>query len=244
MLTIRALLGLFLALLAPGYALSFLLFPFRGTLSMMERLMLALAGSVALTSLAVYSMLQVGLALSPLRIVLLLSALCAVLVAGGMLRRRLRREPLITGSSTVRWRNPLSPLAVLCLLALILAVTGAEILTPRQPVRLTEFYITPTWLQLSQDEPFPARVQAVPVTINNLERKSMYYTIKASFDNELVWVYHDIYLDDGTQSTEYINLAPYDADSAHLLTIELFKGKSSAASATLTLALGNRSSQP
>jgi uncharacterized membrane protein len=172
-------------LLAPGYALSAILFPKRADIDVVERIVISIGLSIAAMSLVALVLNYTLWGISVVPMTFGLSSLTLLALGGAFLRRRFTNptqrfvspENLATFQGSVQW-----------LLGLVLAVaaliTTVELLRPRETS--TEFYVLGSEGRLESYplELRPGQTFSVTLGVNNYEGSAVTFTIRIPLGDE------------------------------------------------------------
>ena len=182
---IRVALSFLFVLLAPGYALSALLFPRRGDVDAVERLVLSLGLSIASLPLMGVTLHYTSLGIQMLPMTLSLGVFTLLALGGAALRRRRlpTQQRFFSGDNLASFWSSLRLLAGTLLLFATVIFTVSAL---RPPERVTEFYILGTGGKL---EAYPTMVgpgQPFNVTlgITNYEKRPMTFSVELPFGAE------------------------------------------------------------
>lgn len=221
---LRIVLALFFLLLVPGYVLSVALFPKRGDLEGVERLVLSLGLSVAVLPLLglLLNYTPWGIRLAPMAVALACFIACAMIV---VLLRRSRLAP--DERFHIEPKSPTSQsyarLFLLVGLAFAVVIVSAQALRPAE--RVTEFYILGPEGRL---EGYPTRLApgetfTLTLGIGNHEGQAMAYRIHVPFDAERADI-PPIWLEDGETREVTVELRAPEGEGRTRLSFELYRG--------------------
>lgn len=239
MVTLRFLLTFAVIFLAPGYTFSLLLFPAGGKIDRVERFLIAISTSTAFSSLAAFGLLALRLSLNPLNFILTISVLSILFLCAGLGRVGFGKRLNLSLPVAWEWiKRSVSPAWAGIALTALAALIAANALIPWRPAGMTEFYISPEWLDGGSGHlRIATEVSSVPVEINNLENKPAHYRIEAVVDDVLIWESGDILVAEGASAGCEIPIQPNSAGLGQRFIFNLYKDSSQTITAALTLSV-------
>jgi len=227
----------------PGLALSYWLFPGR-ELDYLDRFFIALAASVALSSLTGSMLALLPGGLNPLDFIVIIGLMIVVFVLGYFYRSRRKKpnagsDPLTSlttkpqarrsvGGGYLTWGIIVSVIAI--------TIHGLADPSPFFKPKLTEFYFSSNFLkQLTVSPPKGEGRFAIPVQIANKEGQDMTYRVEAWAGDKKVGGQSGIKVQDGRVWPEAIIVDMSQANKSSFIDLKLFSNTTEAPIAQLRL---------
>jgi uncharacterized membrane protein len=225
---------LFICLL-PGLALSCLLFP-PPQLDVLERIVVAVTSSIALSSLLATALILLQDQLKPLNFALSILILTANFSVAAIWRTRKinRSTRLISPVPISAWRRSAKPVwlvATLILLTLLMLIAGnylwnpvpREELSAPEPSTITEFYISPQAMEkVLEGVRNPQSMLEIPLEIVNHDHELAEYRLEVLNDGQLIWNQTGIQVAGGGEWQCVVELELPDSNTITHLDIILY----------------------
>jgi uncharacterized membrane protein len=234
----------------PGLAFSYWLFPGRA-LDYLDRFFIAIAASIALSSLTGSILAFLPSGLNPLNFMIVIGLMVVVSVLGYFYRSRpqqpypgsdqltsqTRRPPVRRNE----WRSYLIWGMIVSIIAILIHSLAAP--TPFFKPQLTEFYFSPNFLQqLTVSPPKNEGRFAIPVQIANKEGRDIVYRVEAWAEDTKVGEQSGIGVQDGKTWREAVIVDLSKVNKPPFIDLKLFSNAAEAPIAQLRLWLQLNSS--
>lgn len=215
-----------LVLYIPGYVFSLILFT-RNTIGETERCFVSFIASVVLSSLAGSIMTLSPGGLHPMIFALTIIALTMSFAFGVILSSKIRRQKNIAHEffglnkqGNVNWK----PYAIVALLILtiIAPISIAPALGEHRYTALTEFYLSPEYLQADIAANLHQDTLNVPLIIANHEGQAITYHIEAQAGKAMAWQSPDITVEPDKLWSETIAIPLKNVKGYDFVDINLF----------------------
>jgi uncharacterized membrane protein len=209
----------------PGYALSRWLFP-KGTLDGLERGFVAVTTSIAISSLLGFGLLRIAGGLNTTAYLTLVAAASALFSFAAALRSRRALDGRLVAQAvgqrfSVKKHSPVIISVVVAVLGILVKIVSLPSNGSLLP--LTEFYVSPQYLDSTLEIQPSDQAVVVPVEIVSHKRQSTAFRIVALENGTReIWDLDDITVPSGETWRRSVSISLSEPDQVSFLDLQLF----------------------